>query len=236
MNKNILLVEDEEALRMVLSDRLRSEGYEVDDADEGITGFQKATSGRFDLIVLDVMLPGRDGFEVCRDIRQAGLRIPILLLSAKDTTQDKVIGLKLGADDYVTKPFDFRELVARIEGLLRRSGASTATNIYVFGSIRMDFSTLEVTRDGNPVHLTAMELRLMRYFLRNPGVGLSREKIRNEVWGRSDFASSRTVDVHVAGLRQKLETDPARPELIVSVKGFGYMFSGQGAMPHACGQ
>src|SRR5690348_6249177 len=123
MNKNILLVEDEEALRMVLSDRLRSEGYEVDDAGEGITGFQKATSGRFDLIVLDVMLPGRDGFEVCRDIRQAGLGMPILMLSAKDTTLDKVIGLKLGADDYVTKPFDLRELVARIEALLRRYSA-----------------------------------------------------------------------------------------------------------------
>jgi two-component system alkaline phosphatase synthesis response regulator PhoP len=236
MNKNILLVEDEEALRMVLGDRLRSEGYEVDDAGEGITGFQKATSGRFDLIVLDVMLPGRDGFEVCRDIRQAGLRMPILLLSAKDATADKVIGLKLGADDYVTKPFDFRELVTRIEGLLRRYSASIATNIYVLGSIRMDFSTLEVTRDGNPVHLTSMELRLIRYFLRNPGIGLSREKILQEVWGRTDYISSRTVDVHIAALRQKLETDPARPELIVSLKGFGYMFSSQATMPHACAQ
>jgi two-component system, OmpR family, alkaline phosphatase synthesis response regulator PhoP len=227
MNQNILLVEDEEALRMALSDRLRSEGYEVDVAGDGITGFHKATSSPFDLVILDIMLPGRNGLDLCRDIRHAGLGMPILMLTARDATSDKVIGLKLGADDYITKPFDLRELVTRIEVLLRRRAGSNGSNVYVIGSIRMNFSTMEVSREGNPVRLSAMELRLIRYLLRHPGVGLSREKILKDVWGHHNITSSRTLDVHVAGLRQKLETDPTRPELIVTVKGLGYMFTGQ---------
>jgi two-component system alkaline phosphatase synthesis response regulator PhoP len=227
MNQNILLVEDEEALRMALSDRLRSEGYEVDVAGDGITGFHKVTSNPFDLVILDIMLPGRNGLDLCRDIRLAGLGMPILMLTARDATSDKVIGLKLGADDYITKPFDLRELVTRIEVLLRRRAGSNGSNVYVIGSIRMNFSTMEVSREGNPVRLSAMELRLIRYLLRHPGVGLSREKILKDVWGHHNITSSRTLDVHVAGLRQKLETDPTRPELIVTVKGLGYMFTGQ---------
>jgi two-component system alkaline phosphatase synthesis response regulator PhoP len=227
MNQNILLVEDEEALRMALSDRLRSEGYEVDVAGDGITGFHKATSNPFDLVILDIMLPGRNGLDLCRDIRSTGLGMPILLLSARDAASDKVVGLKLGADDYVTKPFDLRELVTRIETLLRRCAGSNGNNFYVIGSIRMNFSTMEVSREGNPVRLSAMELRLIRYLMRNPGVGLSREKILKEVWGHHSITSTRTLDVHVASLRQKLETDPTRPELIVTVKGLGYMFTGQ---------
>jgi two-component system, OmpR family, alkaline phosphatase synthesis response regulator PhoP len=227
MNQKILLVEDEEALRMALSDRLRSEGYQVDVAGDGITGFQKATSNPFDLVILDIMLPGRNGLDLCRDIRHTGLGMPILLLSARDAASDKVIGLKLGADDYVSKPFDLRELITRIEVLLRRCAGSKCNSVYVIGSIRMNFSTMEVSREGNPVHLSAMEVRLIRYLLRHPGVGLSRDKILKEVWGHTYITSSRTVDVHVAALRQKLETDPTRPELIVTVKGHGYMFTGQ---------
>jgi two-component system, OmpR family, alkaline phosphatase synthesis response regulator PhoP len=234
MNQNILLVEDEEALGIVLSDRLRSEGYEVDIASDGITGFQKATSAQFDLMILDVMLPGRNGLDLCRDIRLTGLAVPILLLSARDATADKVIGLKLGADDYVTKPFDMRELITRIEALMRRCSSSTGNSVYVIGSIRMDFSAMEITREGNPVHLSAMEFRLIRYLLRHPGIGLSREKILREVWGQHDITSSRTLDVHVAGLRQKLEINPSRPELIVTVKNFGYIFTGLQGTTRAC--
>jgi two-component system alkaline phosphatase synthesis response regulator PhoP len=227
MNQNILLVEDEEALGMALGDRLRSEGYEVDVANDGITAFEMATSRSFDLMILDIMLPGRNGLDLCRDIRQTGLGTPILLLSAKDSTADKVVGLKLGADDYVTKPFDLRELVTRIQTLLRRGSGSSGSNLYVIGPIRIDFSTMEASRAGEPVHLSAMEFRLMRYLLRHPGVGLSRETILREVWGRHDTTTTRTVDVHVAALRQKLESDPTQPELIVTVKGFGYMFTGE---------
>ena len=227
MNENILLVEDEEALQMALADRLRSEGYGVDVASDGIMAYQHATSKTYDLIILDIMLPGRNGLDVCRDTRLAGVGTPILLLTARDATEDKVIGLKLGADDYLTKPFNMHELVARIEALLRRNPIYAGTSVHVFGSVRIDLSSMEVTKDGNPIHLSALEFRLIRYLLRNPGIGLSRQKILKEVWGHDGFTTTRTVDVHVSGLREKLENDPTRPELIITVKGFGYMFSGQ---------
>jgi two-component system, OmpR family, alkaline phosphatase synthesis response regulator PhoP len=227
MNQSILFVEDEEALGMVLSDRLRAEGYAVEIARDGITGFQKATSQHFDVMILDIMLPGRSGLDLCRDIRLAGVDTPILLLTARDAIADKVVGLKLGADDYVTKPFDMRELVTRIEALLRRCTAPTATSLYVVGSIRVDVSAREVTREGTAIRLSAMEFRLLRFLLKHPGIGLSREKILKEVWGHYEVTSSRTLDVHVASLRHKLETDPARPELLVTVKNFGYMYTGK---------
>jgi two-component system, OmpR family, alkaline phosphatase synthesis response regulator PhoP len=227
MNESILFVEDEEALGMVLSDRLSSEGYVVEVARDGITGFHKATSQHFDVMILDIMLPGRNGLDLCRDIRLAGVDTPILLLTARDAIADKVVGLKLGADDYVTKPFDMRELVTRIEALLRRCTAPIGISVYVVGTIRVDFSAREITRKGTPVRLSAMEFRLLRYLLQHPGIGLSREKILREVWGHHQVTSSRTLDVHVASLRHKLEADPARPELIVTVKNFGYMYTGQ---------
>jgi two-component system alkaline phosphatase synthesis response regulator PhoP len=226
MNENILLVEDEEALRMTLGDRLRSEGYVIDYASDGLTGFQKATSRPFDLMILDILLPGRNGLDVCRDIRLSGVGTPILLLTARGTTADKIVGLKLGADDYLTKPFDMQELVARIEALLRRRSDLTRKMVFVSGSIRVNLSTLEVTRTGVRVHLSGLEFRLIRYFVQHPGVNLSRDKIFNDVWGHDGVIVSRTVDVHVAGLRQKLERDPKRPELIVTVPGFGYRFDG----------
>jgi two-component system alkaline phosphatase synthesis response regulator PhoP len=233
MNERILLVEDEDALQMALGDRLRREGYSLDIASDGITGYQKAIANTYDLMILDIMLPERSGLDLCRDIRLSGIGSPIVLLTARDTTEDKVIGLKLGADDYITKPFNMHELVARIEALLRRNPAYGGTNIHVFGSVRIDLSSLQVTKDGNPVHLSALEFRLIRYFLRNPGIGLSRQKILKEVWGQDEFTTTRTVDVHVAGLREKLENDPSRPELIVTVKGFGYLFRGSQAMGFA---
>jgi len=222
MNENILLVEDEEGLRMTLSDRLRSEGYMVDLAADGNEGLDKATGLPFDLIILDIMLPHRSGLDICRDIRKAGLATPILLLTARDQTMDKVFGFKLGADDYVTKPFDTLELIARIEALLRRVPARAAQSLYQVGNIRMDVRGTEVTRDGQPVYLSAREFQLLRHLIENRGATLSRSDLLHEVWGYEDGTYTRTVDVHIASLRQKLEQDPKRPELIITVPGIGY--------------
>jgi two-component system, OmpR family, alkaline phosphatase synthesis response regulator PhoP len=223
MNENILLVEDEEALRMTLSDRLCSEGYVVDFAVDGDEGLDKATGLPFDLIILDIMLPHRNGLDVCRQIRSAGLATPILLLTARDQTVDKVLGLKLGADDYVTKPFDTLELMARVEALLRRSQpVRTSPTIYQRGSIRMDVRKTEVMRDDQMVLLSAREFQLLRHFMEHPGATISRSELLREVWGYEDGTFTRTVDVHIAGLRQKLEKDPKRPEMILTVPGMGY--------------
>jgi two-component system alkaline phosphatase synthesis response regulator PhoP len=222
MNENILLVEDEEALRMTLSDRLRCVGYVVDFAADGDEGLNKATGLPFDLIILDVMLPNRSGFDVCRDIRKAGLATPILLLTARDQTVDKVLGLKLGADDYVTKPFDTLELMARLEALLRRAPGRASQSVYQVGPIRMDVRGTEVTRNGQAVYLSAREFQLLRHFMEHPGATLSRDELLQEVWGYEDGTFTRTVDVHIASLRQKLEQDPKRPELILTVPRTGY--------------
>jgi two-component system alkaline phosphatase synthesis response regulator PhoP len=226
MNENILLVEDEEALQMTLGDRLRSEGYVVDFAADGNQGFDKATRLPFDLIILDVMLPLRNGFDLCRDIRLAGLATPILVLTARGQTADKVVGLKLGADDYVTKPFDTLELMARIEALLRRAPARAGQGMHQFGSIRVDILGTLVEREGNPVYLTAREFQLLRYFIEHEGVTLSRDEILKGVWGYEVGTFTRTVDVHVASLRQKLEEFPKKPVLILTVPGRGYKFQG----------
>jgi two-component system, OmpR family, alkaline phosphatase synthesis response regulator PhoP len=226
MNDSILLVEDEEALRMTLSDRLRGEGYMVDFAADGDQGFDKATTLPFDLIILDIMLPRRNGFDLCRDIRQAGLATPILLLTARGQTAEKVVGLKLGADDYVTKPFDTLELMARIEALLRRAPTRPGQELYQFGSIRVDVRGTQVARDGTVVNLSAREFQLLRYFIEHAGVTLSRDDILREVWGYEAGTFTRTVDVHIASLRQKLEKAPKKPALIVTVPGIGYKFQG----------
>jgi len=224
MNEYILLVEDEEALRMTLGDRLRSEGYVVDLACDGQEGFDKAISVPFDLIIMDVMLPHRSGLDVCRDIRKAGLATPVLVLTARDQTMDKLLGLKLGADDYVTKPFDTLELMARVEALLRRLPSRPKQSIYQAGSLRMDVRGTEVLRDGQPLSFSAREFQLLRHFMENPGVTLSRNELLKAVWGYEDGTLTRTVDVHVASLRQKIEKDPKHPELIVTMTGIGYKF------------
>jgi two-component system alkaline phosphatase synthesis response regulator PhoP len=226
MHDSILLVEDEEALRMTLGDRLRSEGYIVDYAADGEEGLDKATRFPFDLILMDVMLPRRDGFDVCRGIRQAGLITPILMLTALGQTADKVKGLKIGADDYVTKPFNMQELMARVQALLRR--APTRPPVmevsFTFGSVRVDLRGTEATRDGKRVNLSAREFQLLRYFLEHPGMTLSREDLLKHVWGYSEETFTRTVDVHVAGLRQKLEPEPKRPRYFLTIQGMGYKF------------
>jgi two-component system alkaline phosphatase synthesis response regulator PhoP len=223
--RRILLVEDEEALRVALGDRLQREGYVVDFASDGDAGFVKATSQPFELLILDVMLPSRSGFDLCRDIRAAGLKTPILLLTARGETVDKVVGLKVGADDYVSKPFDMRELMARIEALLRRVPAGESKGVHHYGLIRVDVAAMTVTRQGIPVHLSAREFQLLVYFMEHAGLSLSREKILHDVWGFDPDTLTRTVDTHVASLRQKLEKDPKRPELILTVAGMGYKFA-----------
>ena len=226
MHANLLFVEDEQALLMTVGDRLRNEGYVVEYATDGDQGFEKATQLPFDLIILDVMLPRRSGFVVCRDIREAGVITPILMLTARGQTQDKVMGLKIGADDYVTKPFEMLELVARVEALLRRAPSSPAlqSDSYQFGSVFVDLRGTEVTRDGEPVNLSAREFQLLRYFLEHPGATLSRDELLKQVWGYSAGVFTRTVDVHVASLRQKLENDPRQPKFILTVQGLGYKF------------
>ena len=221
------MVEDEEALRMTLTDRLRNEGYEVDLAADGNQGFDKATQSAFDLVLLDVMLPRKSGFDVCREIRAAGMAVPILMLTAKGQTIDKVAGLKIGADDYVTKPFDSSELVARIEALLRRSRAygPAQPTVHEIGDLRIDVSGTTVSRNGKNVALSAREFQLLRYLLEHRGTTMSRGDILKDVWGYSANTFTRTVDVHVASLRQKIENDPKQPELVLTVPGLGYKWA-----------
>jgi len=226
MRANVLVVEDEEALRMTVGDRLRNEGYAVECAADGDAGFEKATQIPFDLIILDVMLPHKSGFDVCHDIRQAGLITPILMLTARGQTSDKVNGLKIGADDYVTKPFNMLELMARVEALLRRAPSRPVaqTGAFNFGSVHVDLVGTEATRDGQVLNLSAREFQLLRYFIEHRGATLSREELLKQVWGYSADMYTRTVDVHVASLRQKLEDDPKQPKFILTVQGLGYKF------------
>src|SRR6201987_2134661 len=226
MNESILVVEDEKALRPTLSDRLRSEGYVVETASDGREGFDKASSHPFDLIIMDVMLPRRNGLDVCRDIRAAGMATPIMILTVRNETVDKVVGLKLGADDYVTKPFEAAELIARIEVLLRRVPIQTGQGVHEFGSIHVDVKRSQVTRDGKPVYLTAREFQLLRYFIERAGSTIPRKELLQSVWGYDADTLTRTVDTHIASLRQKLEENPKRPELLLTVAGVGYKFVG----------
>lgn len=223
----ILLIEDEPGLILTIGDRLRKEGYTIESATDGETGEARATAGVFDLILLDIMLPKKNGFDVCVAIRTKGILTPILILTARGQTMDKVTGLKMGADDYLTKPFEMVELLARIEALLRRNQEPTAPlpAHFNFGSITLDVRSTEVTRNGEVVPLSAREFQLLKYFVERPGATLSREELLNQVWGYRSVQSTRTVDVHVAWLRQKLEEDVKRPLLITTVHGLGYKWS-----------
>lgn len=225
--RTILLIEDEPGLVLTLRDRLIKEGYEVETATQGEQGLAMGLAGGCDLIVLDLMLPGKSGFDICRDLRQHRVSTPILMLTARDQVVDKVVGLKLGADDYLTKPFDTLELLARIEALLRRVEAAQAqaTELRI-GALRIDLRATSVWRDGERVELSAREFELLRYFAVHPGETISRETLLKEVWGYAEPPTTRTVDVHVVWLRQKLEANPKQPELIQTVPGFGYRFTG----------
>jgi two-component system alkaline phosphatase synthesis response regulator PhoP len=227
MSSRILLIEDEPGLVLTLSDLLEAEGYTVETANDGNKGLAKATGEAFDAIILHVMLPGKSGFDVCREIRSRGSDVAILMLTAKTQVIDRVVGLKLGADDYLTKPFDPSELLARVEALLRRTRKESLIHVlnYEFGNIQVDFEKAEVLKKGEPINLAGKELQLLRYLIEHRGKVLSRDELLQEVWEYQADVSSRTVDVHVAWLRQKLEINPQSPKHILTVRGSGYRFS-----------
>jgi two-component system, OmpR family, alkaline phosphatase synthesis response regulator PhoP len=223
----ILLVEDETNLRRTVSDLLKSDGYTVESSGDGVEGQNMAMAQPYDLIILDVMLPSRNGFDVCRNLRKNGVNTPILMLTARSELSNKVQGLKAGGDDYLTKPFETPELQARVEALLRRSagGARPEIKNFEFDGIQVDFSTSRVVKDGKTVTLGERECRLLRYLVERRGTVLSRDELLQDVWGYKSIPLTRTVDVHIAWLRQKIEDDPKNPQYIVTVHGQGYRFS-----------
>jgi DNA-binding response OmpR family regulator len=221
----ILVVEDEPGIALGLEDDLRMEGYDVEVIGDGAAASKRALETAFDLILLDVMLPGRDGFEVCRELRRAGRRTPILMLTARTQEAEKVMGFELGADDYVTKPFSTRELRSRIKALLRRA-AAPAPDSYFFGNIEVDFARGELRNNGKSIELTPLEFKLLAVFIRSSGRVLSRDQLLSGAWGPDTFASDRIVDNHIANLRKKIEPDPANPRYLRNVRGMGYRFEG----------
>jgi two-component system alkaline phosphatase synthesis response regulator PhoP len=226
MNPRILLIEDEPGLVMTLTDLFRAEGFEVESASDGETGLSRALSREHSLIVLDVMLPKKNGFEICRELRQSGVDTAILMLTAKTPVGDRVTGLRLGADDYLAKPFDSSELLARMEALLRRieKRSRVPLKLFSFDDVEVDFERAEVTRGGRKVSLASKELQLLEYLVLNRDRVLPREEILHEVWQYDSEVNSRTVDVHVAWLRQKLD-NPQNPKRIQTVRGKGYKFT-----------
>jgi two-component system alkaline phosphatase synthesis response regulator PhoP len=227
MNSQILLIEDEPGLVLTLSDLLESEGYHVETALDGPSGLTKAMNTRFDIVILDVMLPGKNGLDVCRELRQEGSDVAILMLTARTQVIDRVVGLKLGADDYLTKPFEPSELLARIEALLRRVKKDNLSPVarFQFDTVQIDFERGEVLRDGTRVNLAGKELQLLRYLVDHRGQVVSREDLLKYVWEYQPAVSSRTIDVHVAWLRQKLEDNPQIPRHFQTVRGVGYRFA-----------
>lgn len=227
MSSRILLVEDEPGLRLTVSDLLLSEGYQVDTAADGPAGLAKGARREFDLIVLDVMLPGKNGFDVCRELRQQGVDTAILMLTAKTQVTDRVVGLKLGADDYLAKPFNPAELLARVEALLRRVAKKGRVGVarFEFGSVEADFESGQVRKGGELVTVAAKELQLLRYLIDRRGTVVTREDLLQHVWEYQAEVSSRTIDVHIAWLRQKLEDNPQNPRFIQTVRGVGYRFA-----------
>jgi two-component system alkaline phosphatase synthesis response regulator PhoP len=223
----ILLVEDEANLRRIVTDLLKSDGYAVESSGDGVEAQNLAMSQAYDLIILDVMLPSRNGFDICRHLRKNGVNTPILMLTARSELNNKVQGLKAGGDDYLTKPFETPELQARVEALLRRASGTPRAEIksYDFDGIHVDFTSARVTKNAKTITLGERECRLLRYLVERRGMVLSRDELLQEVWGYKSIPLTRTVDVHVAWLRQKIEDDPKNPQYIVTVHGQGYRFS-----------
>jgi two-component system alkaline phosphatase synthesis response regulator PhoP len=220
----ILVVEDELGIALALEDDLTMEGYQVDVACDGPTASKLARQGNYDLILLDVMLPGKDGFEVCRELRRAGLRTPILMLTARAQEAEKVMGLEVGADDYLTKPFGVRELRARIMALLRRSQAPPVERLLRIGDSEVDFERAEVRRSGQVTPLTQLEFKLLELFARNRGRILTRDQLVEGAWGVNTFISGRVVDNHIGNLRKKIEPDADHPRYLRNIRGLGYCF------------
>jgi two-component system alkaline phosphatase synthesis response regulator PhoP len=221
----ILVVEDEPYIALGLKSDFALEGYQVEVAGDGETAVERARKEPFDLILLDVMLPGKDGFAVCRELRHDGVRTPIIMLTAKAQEAEKVLGLELGADDYVTKPFSPLELRARVQAVLRRVSGE-APEVYRFGDVEMDFTRAEVRRNGTVVLTSALEFKLLTAFIRHRGRLLTRDRLLDEVWGQDGGPTDRAIDNHIMNLRRKIEPRPDRPRFLVSVRGLGYRFDG----------
>ena len=227
MTKRVLIIEDETTLALLLQERLEKEGYSVATCRDGEKGLAQALRGGFDLLILDIKLPRRNGFEVCRELRRHCVNVPVLMLAARGDVKDRVNGLKIGADDYLAKPFDVAELLARMEALLRRASNTPPQlidSIFCFGDVIVDLNKEEVLRDGTPLELTAKEIGLLRYFLSKPNERISRQVLLEQVWGYNRLLQTRTVDLHVAQLRQKVEANPKEPRHILTVFRSGYRF------------
>lgn len=228
--KKVLIVEDDASLAIALREGFSTEGYEVTSAEDGVRALERARQFQPDLIILDVMIPKISGFDVCRMLRSEGSDVPIIMLTARGQEIDKVLGLKLGADDYVTKPFSLLELLARAETILRRrtpaaQAAQTRQTTYSFGPIKVDLARHEIKRNGTPIKMTSREFMLLRYFIENRGRVISRDELLNDVWGYQALPFTRTVDTHVAKLRKKIEDDPHDPRHLITVHRLGYKFT-----------
>lgn len=226
MKEKILIIEDEEDLVKGLRLNLKDEGYQVAWASDGEQGLLQVFKEKPDLILLDIMLPKKDGLEICRELREKKITIPIIMLTAKGEEIDKVVGLEIGADDYITKPFSVRELLARIKAHLRREerGARSIPDIFTFGDVEIDFNHLKVKRKDREWDLTSLEAEVLKYFLSRPGEVVKRDDLLDRVWGYERFPTTRTIDNHILKLRKKIEEDPSRPRYILSVYGEGYRF------------
>jgi two-component system alkaline phosphatase synthesis response regulator PhoP len=221
----LLVVEDEAGIAFALEADLRAEGYDVVVATTGDEAMRTVGAGSVDLVLLDVMLPGKDGFEVCREMRRSGVRAPIIMLTAKAQEAEKVMGLELGADDYITKPFSPRELRARVKAALRRAG-SESPDVFRFGNTEVDFARCEVRRGHDTIDLSALEFKLLTAFVRSRGRVLTREQLLDAAWGRDVSLNDRVVDNHIVSLRRKIEPDPERPQFLINIRGLGYRFDG----------
>lgn len=223
--KKILIIEDEEAIQIALEDDFVLEGYEVELASDGINGLQKAENPEIDLIILDIMLPGMNGFDICKKLRSRNIQTPIIMLTAKGQEIDRVVGLEIGADDYVTKPFSPRELQARVKSIFRRMEAASQVNIqdiFFFKRLKVDFRQYECYKNDEKVNLTMHEFELLKYLIQNRGRVINRDELLDKVWGQDVIVSPRTIDTHMTNLRKKVEDEPDSPQLIISVRGVGY--------------
>mgnify|MGYP001320451664 FL=1 len=223
--KKILIIEDDPAIRIGLKETFTTEGYNVSDAETGTKGFELAGKHDFDLIVLDLILPGKDGIEICKDLRSDGVKTPIIMVTSRKEEIDKILGLEIGADDYVTKPFSIRELLARVKALIRRSTYEPGEIEEVaFANLKIDFIKQEMLKGENPVRLSATEYRILHYFIDHEGEVISRDKFLDEVWGYDSYPTTRTVDNYILSLRKKIEDDPAKPKHLLTIHKVGYKF------------
>lgn len=223
--KKILIIEDDPAIRTGLKETFTTEGYNVSDAETGTKGFELAGKHDFDLIVLDLILPGKDGIEICKDLRSDGVKTPIIMVTSRKEEIDKILGLEIGADDYVTKPFSIRELLARVKALIRRSTYEPGDiGEVAFANLKIDFKKQEMLKGENPVRLSATEYRILHYFIDHEGEVISRDKFLDEVWGYDSYPTTRTVDNYILSLRKKIEDDPADPKHLLTVHKVGYKF------------